>query len=108
MTEIQRQEIYLKYKKHCAYCGNPLEYSAMEVDHINPIAEGGVNSKSNFNPSCGRCNHYKRAHSLETFRRMLKSLDKRVKDTYLNKIASDYGIIQFCAPWDGVFYFEKF
>lgn len=107
-------EVYNKYNGHCAYCGKEIEYKDMQVDHIRPqrqwiesLVDGiDIDSKENLNPSCRRCNHYKRANSLETFRRMLKTLHERVRQVYICKVAEDYGIIKI-EPWDGKFYFEK-
>jgi hypothetical protein len=83
----------------------------MQVDHIIPQINGWnrneyTESIKNKNPSCRRCNHYKRAHSLEMFREMLLTLHKRIRDIYICKVAEDYGIIQV-QEWDGVFWFEK-
>lgn len=63
MKEKQRQYVYEKYGGHCAYCGEHIEYKDMQVDHINPKRNGGVDSVENYNPSCRLCNHYKRASS---------------------------------------------
>lgn len=65
-----------------------------------------LNHIDNLNPSCARCNHYKRSMLLESFRNLLKSIHKRIQKQYINKVAEDYGVIKY-EPWDGVFYFEK-
>lgn len=106
MRKEKRLEAYNKYKGHCAYCGKSIEYKDMQVDHIRPKRMGGTDDIDNFNPSCRRCNHYKRANNLEGFREMMLTLHKRVRKHYINKVAEDYGIIQV-RPWDGKFYFEK-
>ena len=36
LTKKQRQELYLKYDKKCAYCGKDINYNEMQVDHIFP------------------------------------------------------------------------
>lgn len=109
MTKAERMQTYNKYGGHCAYCGKKIEYKDMQVDHIDPqrlYADKAIADRyENRNPSCRRCNHYKRAHSLETFREMLRTLHKRMRDIYINKVAEDYGIIKI-KPWDGKFYFE--
>ena len=110
MTKAERTQTYNKYNSHCAYCGKAIEYKAMQVDHIKPKrswdGEDGQDDIANYNPSCRRCNHYKRAHSLEDFRHMLKTIHERTQKIYINKVAEDYGIIVI-KPWDGKFYFEK-
>jgi hypothetical protein len=113
MTKAERIKVYNKYGGHCAYCGNAIDIKDMQVDHIvakrahplytRNITIDGIN---NFNPACRRCNHYKRANTIEVFRNMLNTLHKRVRDIYINKVAEDYGIIKVEA-WDGKFYFER-
>jgi 5-methylcytosine-specific restriction endonuclease McrA len=82
----------------------------MQVDHIKPqrifVYKTVADCIENLNPSCRRCNHYKRAHSIETFRELLLKLHKKIAEQYLNKVAEDYEIIKI-EPWDGKFYFER-
>lgn len=78
----------------------------MQVDHLVPIKRGGTDDIENLMPSCRRCNHYKRAHTLTIFRDMLKTIQKRLLKIYIFKVAIDYGIVEI-KPFDGVFYFEK-
>ncbi len=115
---LLRQKVWLKYNKHCAYCGKDLEYKDMQVDHmisiyareaynfIPKISLSAINSFKNLMPSCRRCNHYKREQDLEGFRILIKILHERISDQYISKVAIDYGIIEV-RPFDGVFYFEK-
>lgn len=44
----------------CAYCDSSFtEMVAAEVDHVRPIARGGVHDWSNLAPACARCNRLK-------------------------------------------------
>lgn len=115
--EVKKQEriaVYEKYDGHCAYCGNEIQYKDMQVDHIRPkrewieaLEEGiDIEDINNKNPSCRRCNHYKRSLNLEKFREYLKTLHERISNDYITKVGLDYGIVQL-NPFDGVFYFEK-
>lgn len=108
MNTADRIIIYRKYNGHCAYCGREITFKEMQVDHIFPKCSNaaGVESPSNKNPSCRRCNHYKRAETLENFRRQMKTLHERIRQIYISKVAEDYGIITI-TPFDGLFYFEK-
>jgi hypothetical protein len=107
-----RLQVYKKYDGHCAYCGKAIEFRDMQVDHIIPrrtywaADKDVVDHVDNLNPSCRRCNHYKRADSLKTFRKLMLTLHERVQGQYICKVAEDYGIIKV-EPWDGRFYFEK-
>lgn len=122
MNKSTRLIVWHKYHEHCAYCGRPLAYDDMEVDHLipqrlrwwykNPAKikqynlTGTVDDIKNLMPSCRRCNHYKRSYLLEGFRKLMMTLHKRIMQNYICKVAVDYGIINVI-PWDGVFYFEK-
>jgi 5-methylcytosine-specific restriction endonuclease McrA len=114
-----RQKIWLKYNKHCAYCGKILEYKDMQVDHMiskyavemyrYPERVFGSNFKidcfDNLMPSCRRCNHYKRGDDLEGFRKSMVTLHERIQNQYIMKVAIDYGILHI-KPFNGIFYFE--
>jgi 5-methylcytosine-specific restriction endonuclease McrA len=120
--KIDRQAIYNKYQGHCAYCGQEIEYKAMQVDHKHPShlknwckgpdkfkelhnVPHDINDIKNLMPTCRRCNHYKRGLLLEDYRKQLKTLHERIEKIYINKVGIDYGIIVL-KPWDGTFYFE--
>lgn len=103
-----RMQVYNKYNNRCAYCGRLLEYKDMQVDHIRSKKHGGTDDLSNLNPSCRTCNHYKRALSLETYRKVwLGKLHERLEKDYRVKVALAYGIIKEVVPFDGKFYFER-
>jgi 5-methylcytosine-specific restriction endonuclease McrA len=110
--KIDREKVWLKYDKHCAYCGKKIPFKEMQTDHIIPRAfsdwmDTNVDDFINLNPSCKRCNHYKRALKLEDFRTIyLGKLHERLQKQYTIKVAIDYGIITI-KPFDGKFYFEK-
>ena len=105
MKKSLRQEVYNKYEGRCAYCGKVIEYKDMQVDHVVPLRRYGDNNLDNLYPSCRSCNHYKRAHSLEDFRRLIETLHHRVEDQYLCRVAESFGVISI-KPWGRKFYFE--
>ena len=74
---------------------------------IDELVDGrNVDRIENYHPSCRRCNHYKRANSLELFREYLKTIHSRLNDIYIFKVALDYGVVKI-NQFDGEFYFEK-
>lgn len=111
MTKKIREIVYAKYDGRCAYCGQQIKIENMQVDHFTPQrpynGKAGSNDLENLMPSCRRCNHYKRANPLELYRLYLLELKRKVlDDTYLGKVAMDYGMVEW-KEWDGKFYFEK-
>ena len=115
MTKKQRLEVYNKFDGHCAYCGKEIEYKDMQVDHQipqrrakrgrNKVSPEVVEDKDNLFPSCRRDNHYKRAHSLETFRRYIEEIPQKIASLYIAKVGEDYGLIEY-HPKPIKFYFE--
>jgi 5-methylcytosine-specific restriction endonuclease McrA len=50
----------------CAYCGRAGD---MEIDHVDPIDNGGPHDIGNILPACTDCNSSKRANDMETWYR---------------------------------------
>lgn len=113
LSKKVREEVFQKYEGHCAYCGKKLEYKEMQVDHLIPYqrerfgkySEEEIWCFENYMPSCRRCNHYKRAHNLETFRRLIAEIPKKLSELYIFKVGVDY---ELCSTKERpiVFYFE--
>jgi hypothetical protein len=110
-----RLDVYEKYDRHCAYCGKLLEYKDMQVDHLIPFqrerfkkyTEEEIECFENYMPACRRCNHYKRAHSLEVFRKMIEEIPTKLfRDSYIYKVGLDYGIVSAEDKPKIKFYFE--
>lgn len=118
INKAKREAVYRKYDGHCAYCGCELEYKDMQVDHFIPqemepvVVAGnfpGIDNMDDFNnlmPSCRKCNHYKRAHSLETFRRYIEEIPRKLSTNYIYEVGRKYGlIVEWNHPVE--FYFER-
>lgn len=111
-----RQAVYDKYDGHCSYCGKKIEYKEMQLDHLIPkqrerfkrYTEEEIECFENYMPSCRRCNHYKRAHSLECFRQMIEEIPKKlIRDSYIFKVGLDYNLLSV-NEHKITFYFEQF
>lgn len=105
MKKDLREQVYQKYKGHCAYCGVPIAIKDMQVDHVIPrsfyldyvknrfrvpdflshLSESDVNHIDNLMPACRVCNKWKSAHDLELFRNELQEQVNR-----LNKYSANY------------------
>ena len=98
-----REAVYQKYDGHCAYCGKELEPKGWQLDHLIPVqrerfkkySEEEIECFENYVPSCRRCNHYKRAHSLEVFRKYIEEIPAKLyRDSYIYKVGLDYGLVE--------------
>ena len=110
-----REAVYQKYGGRCAYCGKKIEYRDMQIDHLIPIqrerfkkfSEEQIERFENYMPADRRCNHYKRAHSLEAFRKMIEEIPKKLfRDNYIYKVGLDYGLVE-AREHKIKFYFEQ-
>jgi hypothetical protein len=98
-----REAVYQKYDGHCAYCGKELEPKGWQLDHLIPVqrerfkkySEEELECLENYMPACRRCNHYKRAHSLEVFRKYIEEIPAKLyRDNYIYKVGLDYGLVE--------------
>ena len=101
-TKEERQMVWKKYRRRCAYCGCLLEFKDMQVDHIIPFykysekydciiirckkfTDYGINDFENLNPACRVCNKWKSAWTIEEFRDEIQMQGSR-----LNKRSAGY------------------
>lgn len=122
LTKEERLQIYNKYNGHCAYCGKPIEYKDMQVDHIKPLFHNwsneekerilpkgyfGDDSIENMNPSCRSCNFYKSTLTLESFRNDIGQITSRLNKLFIYRLAKAYGLINETNN-EVKFYYENF
>lgn len=115
ISKKMREAVYAKYDGHCAYCGKKLEYKDFQLDHFIPkqrehfkkYTEEQLECFENYMPACRRCNHYKRAHTIEYFREMIEEIPKKLfRDSYIYKVGLDYGLVE-AHEHKVKFYFEQ-
>ena len=58
----------------CHYCGKRVGAEALTMDHVVPVARGGMSAKGNVVPACEACNKSKKY--LTPAERILAELDK--------------------------------
>ena len=61
-----RFEIFKRDSFTCQYCGNTPPHVILEVDHIKPVAGGGLNDIDNLVTACFSCNRGKSSNSLKS------------------------------------------
>lgn len=125
LTKAERNEVFLKYKGRCTYCGEPLK-KGWHADHILPIdrnfhwnsekyrfeSDGTCrnahnNTLENHTPSCASCNIQKNSYSVEDFRENIKQFVNSL-NLYSTqyKFAKRYGLVSE-NDLDVVFFFEN-
>lgn len=68
LSKSLRFEVLKRDGFRCLYCGSTPLQSALRVDHVVPVAEGGGDEPSNLITSCFDCNSGKAARRLEDHR----------------------------------------
>lgn len=64
LSKKTRFEVFKRDGFKCMYCGAHPPGALLEVDHINPVANGGGNDMDNLITSCEACNRGKAARLL--------------------------------------------
>ena len=59
LTKKVRFEVFKRDSFICQYCGSKAPDVILEVDHLNPVKEGGSNDIMNLVTSCFSCNRGK-------------------------------------------------
>lgn len=106
LTRAQRLRVYNMYGGRCAYCGKPIKYEDMQVDHMVPLYNGGADNEENYVPACRMCNHYKSTYTVEKLREQLGMLQERLRKDYIYRLALQYGLVRE-AENKVTFFFEK-
>jgi 5-methylcytosine-specific restriction endonuclease McrA len=107
MRKTEREIVWNKYNKHCAYCGCSIEYRQLEVDHLIPRHRGGEDSHENYMPSCKSCNTTRDSYLIEEFRqRLIDDVVRLRRDSSKFRILEKFGVVgQKLHKVE--FYFEK-
>ena len=58
-VRLCRENIYLRDKSTCQYCGRRFSRSELNLDHVVPLSQGGRTTWDNVVCSCIACNHHK-------------------------------------------------
>jgi len=60
-----RFEVFKRDSFTCQYCGSSAPKVVLELDHIDPVARGGINNVMNYVTSCFDCNRGKSDRKLD-------------------------------------------
>lgn len=111
-----RKTVHQKYGGRCAYCGCEISQQAMQIDHIEPIFRGRMQSPEeierlnhidNLNPACRPCNHRKSTLAVEDFRAEIAAQVRRMqRDSNQFRLAYRFGQIEITGN-PVTFWFER-
>lgn len=108
-----RFEVFKRDKFTCQYCGRSAPDVILEIDHLNPVINGGDNDILNLVTSCRDCNRGKGKHKLsdnaiiEKQRTQLKELSEKREQLEMVlewreelKNISEKEIMAFCGEFE--------
>lgn len=76
-----RFEVFKRDQFKCQYCGSSAPDVVLQVDHINPVSNGGDNELLNLITSCEPCNNGKRARLIDD-KGIIEKQRKMLEDLY--------------------------
>jgi hypothetical protein len=93
ISKSLRQQVLRKCLGCCAYCGD--KPRVFHVDHIKPVAHGGLDEYDNLYPSCPSCNNFKNTMTLEEFRNEVSQQVSRARMYSINfRLAERFKLIE--------------
>lgn len=88
-----RFEVFKRDKFTCQYCGRSAPDVVLQVDHIEPVADGGTNDILNLVTACAECNSGKGA------RRLSDDAAIKAKKAQLDELADRREQIEMMYEW---------
>jgi len=82
-----RFEVFKRDLFTCQYCGDHPPKAILEVDHIDPVCNGGDNSEENLITSCFDCNRGKAGNSLSVAPISITEKTKLIKEKQAQLLA---------------------
>lgn len=76
ISQSLRYDVFKRDNFTCQYCGKAAPDVILEVDHINPVANGGDNNILNLITACKECNRGKGKKLLSENERLKKQVDQ--------------------------------
>jgi len=105
-SEQKRQKVYEMFGGKCAYCGEEMDFSNLQIDHKNPKQKQNRNHLSNLFPSCLKCNIIKKDRNISEFRKYLFNIPPSVDcDTF--RLLCKLDVLKKRNAPDFLFYFER-
>lgn len=65
VEKVNPMDVYAEQNGICYICNNKFNFKEMELDHVVPLAKGGLHQKTNCKMACTRCNRSKGAKMVE-------------------------------------------
>lgn len=67
ISQETRLSVFARDRHYCQYCGNRFDAVELTIDHLVPLAAGGLDEVTNYVSACRPCNERKAATPLVNF-----------------------------------------
>ena len=102
IVKFSRQNLYVRDKGKCQYCGSPFDPKALTYDHVIPRSKGGQTEWTNIVTCCMACNLRKGGRTPEEAGMFL--IRKPKVPVWIPLLAMCLGIEDTPAPWKDYLY----
>ncbi len=102
IVKFSRQNLYIRDKGKCQYCGAPFEAKALTYDHVVPLSKGGQTEWTNVVTCCIGCNLKKGGRTPEEAGMLL--IRKPKVPIWIPLLTMSLGIEKPPDPWKNYLY----
>ena len=102
-VKFSRQNVFIRDKYTCQYCGRQFKKEELTIDHIIPESQGGKKTWDNIVACCKKCNARKRDDFLHIAQKrypILKLKRKPQKPKWYNPLSSVISKVHECKSWE--------
>ncbi len=105
IVKFSRQNLYVRDKGVCQYCGNPFEQKELTYDHVLPRSRGGQTEWTNVVTCCLTCNLKKGGRTPEEAGMRLMKQPKA--PIWIPLLTQSLGIVDPPAAWRHYLYLDQ-
>jgi len=102
IVKFSRQNLYVRDRRTCQYCGTPFEHKYLTYDHVIPRSKGGQTEWTNVVTCCLACNLKKGGRTPEEAGMSL--IRKPRAPIWIPLLTMSLGIEETPAPWKDYLY----
>ena len=102
IVKFSRQNLYVRDRRRCQYCGTPFEHKYLTYDHVIPRSKGGQTEWTNVVTCCLACNLRKGGRTPEEAGMSL--IRKPRVPVWIPLLTMSLGIDETPAPWKDYLY----
>lgn len=104
-VKFSRQNLFIRDRKTCQYCGEPFEPNELTYDHVIPRSKGGPTDWTNVVTCCTKCNLKKGGRTPEEAGMSL--IRKPKVPIWIPLLNKSLGIEETPSLWRNYLYFDQ-